>query len=305
MTTEKPLHEQTPIEIDTQLAEYYVEAGRIRTRYESNKKHLDYLIKRGGETPQPWDAKDIQTYTAKTEEGLAQLRDLAAKATPLEVEHDTRQWSRAFLVVASNGHVHKSMYCSTTFPTTQWEWLPEYSGKDEAQIIEDAGERACTICWPAAPTSALSRPTRIFSRDEKAAAERRVEREQKAAEKAAKKAATTVVHPDGLDLYGPWDQVSDNARQVLSGAVGYVADQLSDKARPEYAKSPEKAATRDARLAANTEALAQFNRITIEHQQKIIREKALAKHIKDGWTGATRYADELKALRAELRALKN
>lgn len=310
MTTAKPLAEQTPIEIDTQLADIYKRQAKPAQYLASSMRHLAYLKKNLAARPEQksWQHQ-IDQENERIEKYSGQLADLRAEAKPFDDEYSRRPWTRAFITVGgSTPHVHNTMYCRSTFDTTRWQWLPQFSGHDEAEIVDEAGDRACTWCFPTAPVETLGRASRIFTADEEAAAERRIERQQKAAEKAAKKAATTVTHPYGLDLYGPWDQVSDNARQVLSGAVGYVVDQLRDQSyvdrgQPEYVTKPEKAATRDARLTANTEALAQFNGITIEHQQKIIREKALAKHIKDGWTGATRFADELKALRAELRAL--
>lgn len=61
-------------------------------------------------------------------------------------------WSRFFLVANVNGHIHSSMDCSTCRPTTQFGWLPEVSGKSEAEAVAAHGAMLCTVCFPSAPT---------------------------------------------------------------------------------------------------------------------------------------------------------
>jgi hypothetical protein len=56
------------------------------------------------------------------------------------------------LVTSSNGHVHSSMYCSTCRPTTTYGWLPELSGKTEADAVDELGPNLCSVCFPTAPT---------------------------------------------------------------------------------------------------------------------------------------------------------
>lgn len=93
-------------------------------------------------------------------------------------------WTRAYLVDNSNGHVHSSMSCSTCFATTRYHWLTEVSDHDEAQIVEMAASRACTVCYPSAP---LDKPSVFFTPDEVAADKARQEKEAKRAEKDAAK----------------------------------------------------------------------------------------------------------------------
>ena len=91
------------------------------------------------------------------------------------------KWTRAFLVVNGNGHIHSSTLCSTCFTTTNFEWLTEYSADPEDTIVALAGETACTVCYPSAPAEILNRPATIQSKT-------RAEREAAAAERAAAKA---------------------------------------------------------------------------------------------------------------------
>lgn len=60
-------------------------------------------------------------------------------------------WSRFFLVSNVNGHIHSSMHCSTCRPTTRFGWLPEVSGKSEAEAVAEHGAMLCTVCFPSAP----------------------------------------------------------------------------------------------------------------------------------------------------------
>jgi hypothetical protein len=91
------------------------------------------------------------------------------------------------LVINSNGHVHSSMDCNTCFDTTRYNWLVQYSNDDEKTIVEDAGQDACTICYPSAPAEVLNRPSRIVTADKVAKAKAKAERDAKREAKLPKK----------------------------------------------------------------------------------------------------------------------
>lgn len=61
-------------------------------------------------------------------------------------------WSRYYLVLNSNGHVHRERSCTTCFPTTEYSWLINLAGADEAEMVREFGSDACTVCFPSAPT---------------------------------------------------------------------------------------------------------------------------------------------------------
>lgn len=103
-------------------------------------------------------------------------------------------WTRAFVV--PGGHAHTSTACSTCYPTTRFALIPRMSGLAEEAIVEEAGDRACTVCYPSAPVETLRRPTRLFTEDEEAENAARAEREAARAAKAAE--AITV---EGLSEY--------------------------------------------------------------------------------------------------------
>lgn len=115
---------------------------------------------------------------------------LADEIQTLEAEFTRRGgWTRAYLVVNNGtGHVHTSMHCSTTYATTRFVWMVDYSDKTQAEIIDAAGERACTVCYPDAPVGVTG--TRMFTPDEIAA---QAAREERAAKKAKAEAAKITV----------------------------------------------------------------------------------------------------------------
>lgn len=106
-------------------------------------------------------------------------------------------WTRAWKVVSSNGHIHRSTSCTTCFDTTKFIPLPQVSGLSEEEIVALAGEGACTVCYPSAPVDTLKQKCMLFTQEEIEA------RDAKAAEKASKaatRAAKAITNPDGTPL---------------------------------------------------------------------------------------------------------
>ena len=116
-------------------------------------------------SPQQWldayaavpDGTDILAVTISS--GLSGSRNAAAQA-PLHAEFARRGgWTRAFLVVGGDGHVHSSMDCSTCnrgVEPTRFQWMVEFSGTTEAEVVAAAGWRATVTC-----RSARSCSTRV------------------------------------------------------------------------------------------------------------------------------------------------
>lgn len=95
---------------------------------------------------------DIQkSMLEKYEEKAAENAKMEAELERLDAIHEKHGWSRAFLVANDNGHVHKTMSCSTCKYDTQFTWLVEHSGKNEEEIVAAEASRACTVCYPDAP----------------------------------------------------------------------------------------------------------------------------------------------------------
>lgn len=126
-------------------------------------------------------------YEAKIEAAWIQIEEVQNLMAPLVAIYKLHKWNRAFLVQNNGGHVHSKMECNTCFDTTSFLWLPIYSASTETEIVEAAGEEACTVCYPSAPADVLNRPSTIVTADKVAKAAAKAERDAKKAEKIAKR----------------------------------------------------------------------------------------------------------------------
>lgn len=196
----------TPVEIDTELAEinarFYAKMRDVhlsRRYLEAAEANRADAEKRGRADLVNYDDKNIAHYKAKVAEHLKAALEISKEGAPHDAEFKRRGgWFRAWLVDNTSGHIHSSMECSTCYPSTEFVWLPEYSGRTEPELITDARSMACTICFPDAPVD--TRPGLIEAPARKAA------REQREAEKAvrdAAKKAKGITNPDGTELLIP------------------------------------------------------------------------------------------------------
>ena len=175
-------------DVDAELARLYGQKQTILVRRMRAEQMIAMYDKRGVHIQHDRDAYAHQQ--AVIEQTHRDIDRLNAEGEPFEDRYRDERWTRAFLATASNGHVHKTMMCSTCNKDgkmTEFQWLPELSGDDEDAIVDLAGERACTVCYPDAPVAVLAQPTRLFSNAEKDKQKARVEREAKRKEREAKK----------------------------------------------------------------------------------------------------------------------
>jgi hypothetical protein len=172
------------VKIDTELSELHNQRWTIIEKIESAKDSLAFYQKH-----YPNRAEEISECEAKIATFKNELSKVNGQIRDLDAIYNQDPWTRAFLVLASNGHVHSSLDCSTCFPTTRYQWLIQYSNDDEATIVDDAGQDACTICYPSAPAETLNRPSRIVTADKIAKAQAKAERDAKREAKLAKQKA--------------------------------------------------------------------------------------------------------------------
>lgn len=196
------VQEMTPREIDTELARLWEAEQVARSRALQAR---DLAAKSWNRNPE----KD----TLRAEQHEAEATAFRSEARVYETEFKTRGgWLRYFLVTNSNGHVHRGMECSTCFASTSYAWLVELADCDEGEMIVEFGEKACTVCFPDAPSNpAFHAPGR---RDAEAIAARAAEKESKRAAKAAKLLDRPVSGP-----YGSVVTSKIGARNELSTAV--------------------------------------------------------------------------------------
>ncbi len=218
-TTTANVTTMTPVEIDTELARLWNEVERERTWLASDRKSLTSRYMNS------WDRPTTEARIIEREARIVALRD---EAEPFEMEYMRRgMWNRYFLVTNGNGHVHRGTNCSTCYATTLYAWLIDLADCDEAAMIEEWGERACTVCFPDAPVNPFyNRPARVD----------REAREARAAEKAAReatKAAKAITDVDGSPLKDAsgWEvRTKIAARNALADAVvsyGYYGPEHS------------------------------------------------------------------------------
>jgi len=226
----------TPRDIDTKLSEIYEPySGAIAAIERSNRQlDMDY-VKRN-----PARRTELEKTITDAKSAIAILDK---KAQPLEAIYHANPWTRFFLV--PGGHLHRSRRCSTLRWNTVLYWLPEYSGKTEADIVALAGEKACTVCYPSAP---VDRPSQLPIH-KKERAEKAAEEQAKAEARAAK--LVKAINADGSEWkmreHGMWEnfktiraveltimremdnQVYYGAKAESTAAIQAMADKLQER----------------------------------------------------------------------------
>lgn len=183
----------TPAEIDTELNTLSYAYAIAEARADQYSK----LITSIEDGKDGWDKKySLPRHQATLDSYITEMERLYPQIAELNDEFDRRGgWTRAFLAVTNGGggHVHRNRSCVSCYPTTQYAWMTTFSGLDEDQIVDAAGERACTYCYPSAPVEVLNRPTQMFTPDEEAAQARKAElaAKKEAAARAAVRHAIT------------------------------------------------------------------------------------------------------------------
>lgn len=192
----------TPVEIDTVLFD------RITRRDQAVARAAQY--RSIGER----DAYS-RRYLEDAERYEAEAKALAAEIAPLNAEFVRRGgWLRYFLVLNSNGHVHRGMDCNTCFDTTQYTWVTDLSDCNEDAAVKEFGELMCTVCFPLAPTNP---DPRRFLPGTRAAAERDAKRAEKDAKAAAKREKQIFAEDGSLgiryahDTKGEWVPRNDGS----------------------------------------------------------------------------------------------
>lgn len=209
---------------------------------------------------------------------IAAYEKLAAQLAPLHQEYQRRGgWTRWYLI--TDGHFHRDASwsrCSRT-PSSDNYWLTEYSGRTEAEMIELAADRVCTVCFPNAPVIRRRASARFMTRTE---AERAAHREEKARQAAAKKAAQ-ITTPDGHELIVSGDHLKteraawNRAMQEATSLAWYGDDDHTAREARET-------------IAACVAALAHRRNVTEQSLIDELNTKIERKLCKDGATVAAK-----------------
>ena len=200
------------VKIDTELASWYHKRWDLRSKLEIANETKEFYEKH-----YPNRVEEIAKSQNEIDSIKAELVKVNVEIIDLNVIYNRDPWTRAFLVINSNGHVHSSMDCNTCFPTTRYNWLVQYSNDDEKTIVEDAGQDACTVCYPSAPAEVLNRPSRIVTADKIAKAEAKAERDAKKAARIAKEKANAPTASGKFLTYkeGKWTREIKTERSAI------------------------------------------------------------------------------------------
>jgi hypothetical protein len=222
---------QTPVEIDTAA----LAASNAHAEANRNLDHANRVIDRIENAEAyarnfSWNSPEaLKAARDEIDEAVATITSTNAEMATYLREFDRRGgWTRYYLVLNSNGHVHSSTYCTSCFPTTQYAWLVEQSGMTSEALVELAGESACTDCFPWAPVNPFSfRRHSVLEAPERKAA-RLVREAEKAAREQTKiaKALTTDGSPFVVWAHGYPEKFKTEAA-ASQWVVGALADHKS------------------------------------------------------------------------------
>lgn len=203
------------------------------------------------------------------------LAQIGVEFRELNAVYLEEQWNRAFLVKNSNGHVHSTQDCSTCFESTSFAWLTEFSGADEAEIVEAAGETACTVCYPSAPAEVLNRPTTIVTAEKAAKEAAKAEREAKRAEREAKRKANAPT-ASGESLWVPSDWREGRTEEIKTERTAVSEWYSAEDMKSHHPEDAAWCARYQARQDVIEEALAEKHGVSVEEK----RAELLAKYAK-------------------------
>ena len=136
-------------------------------RFEAGMRLIEAKIAEG-------DAYEVNQ-RCRPSEALADYQQAvdAVKAAGVALdEHESGYggWGRYFLVVSSDGHIHRSMSCSTCNKgrkSTEFALLPDLSDCGTATAVEALGAALCSVCFPDAPTDQVEQarvPARLVGK---------------------------------------------------------------------------------------------------------------------------------------------
>lgn len=187
----------TPAEIDTEIQRLDVERQRLGLRLISLRRELGEAENQAlgyGANRKVRPVTQLREQIAVTEREAA---DAIESELPLGREFVRRGgWTRWYLVLDGHLHYDIAAWRCSRIPTTDHYWMTEHSGRSAAEMIELAGDRVCTTCFPDAPVAPRPATARFMTPTE---AERAAYREAQNRKRAATKAAQ-ILTPDGAEL---------------------------------------------------------------------------------------------------------
>lgn len=127
------------------------------------------------------------------------------------------RWTRFYpSVTKSQPHIHRTLSCSTLYPTTVMRWAPELSGKTDEQAVADLDEALCSVCFKDAPVALREYVSR---KSQDAQDERQAEKDARATAKAAKQLTEDEQREMGRDRHGDRVTTVAKLKEIVRDAV--------------------------------------------------------------------------------------
>lgn len=147
------------VKIDTEVARLYSIFHEINDKMNRIAKDIETTAGYANKSYNQTERRQAEyaERIAKLEAELGELREPREVARAAALDYDKANyggWNRFFHVV----HIHKSMHCSSFRWNTKIGWLPQLSGRTEAEAVAEQGESLCTICYPSAPVALTTKP---------------------------------------------------------------------------------------------------------------------------------------------------
>lgn len=146
------LSKMTPAEIDLLLFPIWIERDKqafwAANARESAAKCLD-------PEQHGWRLENADGYYDRAATHDIMKCNAEYAAAPYEAEYSARGgWRRFIFCTNNNGHFHQTEHqCATLYVSTLIAWRPELSGLTDNEMIDAVGHKACTVCFPMAPTT--------------------------------------------------------------------------------------------------------------------------------------------------------
>lgn len=150
---------------------------------------------------------------ARYEDAVSRLEDARLAVEEVDVEYQSRPWSRYFLVTSSDGHIHASTWCCTCNKgrrRTGFALVPYLSGSSPADAVADLGPALCSVCFSEAPVESKEQAT-ISAKSALALKEHGSEAFKRAVQEASEKAKAKAA-----------DRCPGSGERVQIGQYGYV-----------------------------------------------------------------------------------
>ncbi len=144
---DRPFRDYSPTQVDKEIVRVSSKIGRAESqiaRMQTFMSQANDFRKRGRLSEEELQRR-LAPLQLEVDKFSSDAKLAYVELEPYAAEFQARGgWPRGWYV--PGGHIHRSESCSSLRPTTQIGLVVELSGQTEDEIVEAAGETACTVC---------------------------------------------------------------------------------------------------------------------------------------------------------------